>query len=185
MFPFMISATSPNADTFISNALVQSILSTNYSKTSFVFFCIGTNLVSGDSLGPLIGSQLKQLHLPHTAIYGTWEQPVHALNLEKTWKDAKKKHPGSCFIAIDASFGSHKHMGHICIDNRPVLPGRGVGKNLPPIGDIAITGIVCPNCFLRHKHLERIPLSFIQRQANAITSGIVRTLLYFFILQKT
>ncbi len=180
----MISTTEPSADTFICNALANIIMSTNKSASHFVFFCIGTNQVTGDSLGPLTGSQLKMLNLPHTTVYGTWKNPVHALNLEDIWKNAKKKHHDSCFIAIDASFGPKSHLGNICIENRPIYPGQGVGKSLPPVGDIAITGIVCPDCVMRHKKLENTPISHVQTQANVITSGIFQTLFHLSILRK-
>lgn len=180
----MIDAADPYADIIISNTLINSIMSTNVIDTDFVFFCIGTTQVTGDSLGPLIGSQLEQLHLPQTTIYGTLEAPVHALNLEWKWQAAKKKHPDSCFIAIDASFGPKAQLGNICVENCPVHPGRGVGKCLPPIGDISITGVVCQNCVMRHRQLEHTPFSSIQRQANTILHGIFQTLLYFFILRR-
>lgn len=181
---YMIPITKSSADIFLCNALTQNILSTKRDTASFVFFCIGTNQVTGDSLGPLIGSQLKRLRLPHTAVYGTMDHPIHALNLERAWENVKKKHPGSCFIAIDASFGPKTHLGNICIENRPVHPGQGVGKRLPAVGDISITGIVCPNCLMRYRKLENTPFTIIRHQANIITSGIFQTLLRFFILRS-
>lgn len=180
----IISSKKPYADFLFSNALTQSILNHNQHYKNFVFFCVGTPQVSGDSLGPLIGSQLKKLRLPHTFVYGTWEEPIHALNLTEAWTDIKKKHPGSCFIAIDASFGPKAHLGNICIENRPIFPGRGVGKVLPPVGDISITDIVCTNCAMRYKRLGNIPLSYIRTQANIITSGIFQTLFRFFLIRK-
>ena len=45
-------------------------------------------------------------------------------------------------IAIDASLGQKKHLGYVTIGNGALYPGAGVQKNLPPVGDIHITGIV-------------------------------------------
>lgn len=177
----MIDTPSPYADFEISNALVQLLQTSQFNYRNLVFFCIGTTQVSGDTLGPLIGTQIQNLHLPHTIVYGTWEEPVHALNLTEKWANAKKKHPDSCFIAIDASFGPKSHLGNICIRNCPIYPGLGVGKNLPAVGDISITGIVCANCLMRHRQLQNIPFSNICAQANVIVNGIFQTLFYFFL----
>ena len=180
----IISTTNPYSDSFICNALLQALKQEHALYRPLVFFCIGTNHVTGDALGPLIGSFLEELHLPNTHVYGTWHQPVHALNLYTTWINAKKKHPDACFIAIDASFGPPTHLGNIFIENRPLNPGQGVGKELPSVGNISITGIVCPDCIMRHRQLTRTPLSTIQHQANVITSGIFQTILHLSYLRK-
>lgn len=176
----LISSVDPHADKIISDTLIKSILSLHRPFSKLVFFCVGTPLVTGDTLGPYIGTVLKKLCLPSAVIYGTQEEPVHALNLTKQWFAAKKKHPGSCFIAIDASFGPQNILGNICVENRPLYPGQGVGKTLPPVGDISITGVVCPNCRKQYRQLEAIPFSYIHALSDPIIHGIFQTLLYFF-----
>lgn len=174
----MINAYDSQADHFICHALLKSLKEIPHRGSTLIFFCIGTPNVSGDALGPYIGTLLQELHLPNCIVYGTWQKPVHALNLSENLQNAKKKHPGACFIAIDASFGPKTHLGNICIENRPIYPGRGVGKNLPPVGHIAITSIVCPNCKFRQKHLAKVSFSHIQCQAHPILHGIFQALLY-------
>lgn len=141
-----------------------------------VFICIGTELVNGDSLGPLVGYQLTRQNPPQAYIYGTLKDPIHALNLNQQLKEIKKKHPDSCIIAIDASFGSKRHLGAVSIQSGPLYPGLGVAKTLPPVGDISITGIVCthgPNC---NDRLRDTPLSLLIPQVDMITEGIIQTL---------
>mgnify|MGYP000231911284 FL=1 len=53
----------------------------NGKTAGVVFLCIGTDRSTGDSLGPLIGYQLKEKRLERVAILGTLERPVHAMNL--------------------------------------------------------------------------------------------------------
>lgn len=178
----MIHSTDPHADQIISYALFQSILSARKPSSELVFFCIGTPHVCGDALGPYVGSRLEYLNLPKFTVYGTWKNPIHALNLSQQWEYAKKKHPDSCFIAIDASFGSKIHLGNIFVENRPVYPGQGVGKKLPPIGDISITGIVCQNSLLRHKQLKSTPFPQIKQQGEIILNSIFQTWFYLITL---
>ena len=137
----------------------------------FVFVCIGTELVAGDSLGPLVGQRLKQLNLPDVRIYGTLDEPVHALNL--AWKVSliKKRHPNSCVIAVDASFGSRFQLGRVSLQPGPIFPGLGVGKSLPPVGNISVTGIVCANGPDCHENLQKTPLSRIIPQVETIVTA--------------
>ena len=46
-----------------------------------VFLCIGSDRITGDSLGPLIGYQLSPYCSRVFHVYGTLDDPVHALNL--------------------------------------------------------------------------------------------------------
>lgn len=144
-----------------------------------VIVCIGTELVMGDCLGPLVGYQLSRHTLANACVYGTLKDPIHALNLKQKMESIKKKHPASHIIAIDASFGSRRHLGTVFIQPGPLYPGLGVSKDLPPVGDISITGIVCTQGPDSNERLKDTPLSLLLPQAEIITEGIIRTLSRF------
>lgn len=140
-----------------------------------VILCIGTDRVTGDSLGPLIGYKLSRKVLPAFSIYGTLESPVHALNLSDTIKSIKKEHPCSCIIAIDASLGVKEHLGCVMLKNGPIQPGAGVKKKLELVGDISITGIV--NCcgLLDHLALQTTRLATVMNLADCICQSLQLT----------
>lgn len=107
-----------------------------------VIVCIGTDKCIGDSIGPLVGSMLKHYgwDMP---IYGTLNDPVHGLNIERYIDTIKEEHPGQNVIAIDASLGySLSSVGHIRIRTGAIKPGAGLGREITPIGDYSIIGIV-------------------------------------------
>ncbi|MFD2881867.1 DUF1256 domain-containing protein [Paenibacillus rhizoplanae] len=52
--------------------------------TPIVIICVGTDRSTGDSLGPLVGTTLARFRSPLFHLYGTLEEPVHAINLEET-----------------------------------------------------------------------------------------------------
>lgn len=106
-----------------------------------VVLCIGTDRATGDSLGPIVGSILSE-NSSSFKIYGTLRQPVHALNLKEYIHRIYSEHASPTVIAIDASLGSQSDVGLITLSCTPLLPGIGVNKKLPAIGDISITGIV-------------------------------------------
>lgn len=106
-----------------------------------IILCIGTDRATGDCLGPLVGTQLKNYNINYKVV-GDLKTPVHALNLRQTLDTIYSKINNPFVIAIDASLGISKHIGRITVSNCPIAPGKGVHKKLPPVGDISITGIV-------------------------------------------
>ena len=74
-----------------------------------VFVCIGSDRITGDSLGPLVGHSLSRQGLSSAYVYGTLSNPVHALNLRETIEEINLRHPDSLVIAVDASLGTRKH----------------------------------------------------------------------------
>ncbi|HJC10209.1 MAG TPA: spore protease YyaC [Candidatus Blautia merdigallinarum] len=138
-----------------------------------VFVCIGSDRITGDSLGPLVGHTLSKHSLPSAYIYGTLSQPVHALNLRETIEEINLRHPDSLIIAIDASLGTRKHMGYLTISNGSLEPGLGVHKKLPPVGDISITGIVNSAGNFEHFNLQTARLSTVVQMADSIVFGVL------------
>ncbi|MFC7440767.1 spore protease YyaC [Laceyella putida] len=107
-----------------------------------VCLCIGTDRSTGDTLGPLVGTMLTEARSPGIRVFGTLAQPVHAYRLEKVMNEMKRLTPTPTIIAIDASLGNQKDVGTIEIGAGTLAPGQGLGKKLPPIGDIYLKGIV-------------------------------------------
>ena len=170
---YYINRKNKHADIQLGFLLKECILNTQKNWEELVFLCIGSDRITGDSLGPYIGYQLSQYMLPHTNIYGTLEQPVHALNLSGTMEQIHTRHPQALIIAIDASLGAKKHLGYITVGNGSIRPGAGVRKDLPEVGDVYITGIVCASGFLEHLALSNTRLAFVVSMADTITNAIL------------
>lgn len=152
---------------------LSSMISLYYRTCSeFVILCIGTDRVTGDSLGPLIGYKLSRIHLDRMHIYGTLESPVHAQNLDETIELIHLRHPDLPIIAIDASLGHQKHLGYVTLGKGPLLPGAGVNKELTAVGDIYITGIVNTSGILEHMLLQTTRLSIVMTLADCIAQAI-------------
>ena len=120
--------------------LLHSIIGASDSvQRPLLFLCIGTPEIPGDSLGPNIGSSIKKC-LPYP-VFGTCEQPVHALNLQNTLHHIHNTYQNPVIIAIDAAMGNRFQEGFITLKKGPLHPGSGLGKQLPPVGHIQITGV--------------------------------------------
>lgn len=156
-----------------SKSLCREIRLLERPFSELVCVCIGTELVTGDSLGPLVGHRLSRLNPRQVFVYGTLQEPIHALNLNQRLGEIAKRHPAACTLAIDASFGLRRHLGTVAIQPGPLYPGLGVEKELPPVGNISITGIVCTTGPHANTRLKDTPLSLIVPQVDIISDGIL------------
>ncbi|MBE1556513.1 spore protease YyaC [Sporosarcina limicola] len=133
-----------------------------FDTEELIFFCIGTDRSTGDALGPLTGSHLSESRLFPFPIVGTLERPLHALNLQQKIDETRLSNPSAFIVAIDACLGQGSSIGHVLFHNGPIQPGKAVGKELPPIGDVAIKGVVNIAGFMEHAVLQstRLHLPF-------------------------
>ncbi|MGL4656695.1 MAG: spore protease YyaC [Sarcina sp.] len=140
--------------------------------TDSIIVCIGTDKCIGDCLGPLIGTSLIEKNFP-LPVYGTLNDPIHALNIDTELEKIYELHPHSTVIAIDACLGSFDAIGEIHLKTDTLKPGKGVGKSLPPVGDISIIGIVDASSKKDLFSNRVIRLSFIMDISKVITNALL------------
>ena len=151
----------------------------NTTSRPIVFVCIGTDRSTGDSLGPLVGTLLEEKVLRTFYVYGTLDEPIHAVNLSEKLKEIDTIHDNPYIIGIDACLGRIKNVGVIQLGNGPVKPGAGVNKDLPAVGDIHITGIVNVSGFMEFFVLQNTRLNLVMRMAKTIANGIYQASLLY------
>lgn len=137
-----------------------------------VVVCIGTDRSTGDSLGPLVGMLLARRNPGDATIYGTLDNPVHAVNLQDTLDTIARRFHHPYIIAIDACLGQLSSVGSIQLCDGPVKPGAGVNKTLPPVGDIHLTGIVNVGGFMEYLVLQNTRLSVVMGMAELIAESL-------------
>lgn len=171
--PFYINTKNKNSSREIALLLEKCIRKQKKKWNEIIFLCIGSDRVTGDCLGPYVGHRLSQYQFPGIFVYGTLEQPVNAVNLEDMILYIQESHPDALVIAVDASLGEKKHLGYVTIGNGALHPGAAVQKELPPVGDISITGIVNISGILEYLTLQTTRLSTVISLADVITQGIL------------
>lgn len=144
-----------------------------------VFLCIGTDRSTGDSLGPLVGDKLRFLVRDRIYLYGNLEYPVHAKNLREIIDEIKLQYTNPYIVAIDACLGSLQNIGKIFVEKKPLTPGAAMNKDLPPVGDLSITGIVNISGTLEFMVLQNTRLYTVMTLADVISKGI-----YHFVLKS-
>ena len=142
-----------------------------------VFLCIGSDRITGDSLGPLIGYQLSPYCSRVFHVYGTLDDPVHALNLPDRISYIHSRHPEALLVAIDASLGPCSRIGALSLHPYGLQPGSGVHKHLPHTGDISITGITNSESLHPYLALQTARLSTVIKMAEEVCECILSCLL--------
>lgn len=151
-------------------SMIQKKITSGYK--TIVFVCIGTDRSTGDSLGPLIGYKVSTLKYNNIYVYGNLESPVHAKNLDETMKRIYVQNKKPFVIAIDACLGKMDHVGYITVGEGALKPGSGVNKDLTPVGDMNITGIVNFGGFMDFLVLQNTRLNVVMKMADLISMGI-------------
>jgi putative sporulation protein YyaC len=137
-----------------------------------VLVAIGTDRLTGDSLGPLVGSRAREL-APGLPIYGTLDEPVHAVNLAATLKEIDQAHREPLVVAVDACLGQPRNVGTVSVGRGPLHPGTGVHKDLPLVGEIFISGVVNVGGFMEFLVLQNTRLCLVMQLADCIAQALV------------
>lgn len=142
-----------------------------------ILLCIGTDRSTGDSLGPLTGTKLKDKCIPGLSVIGTLDKPVHAENLDTTLDELRSTYYNPYIIALDACLGRLESVGFITLAEGPLKPGTAVKKELPEVGEIHLTGIVNINGFMQYMVLQNTRLNIVWLMSDVICNMFYRTYL--------
>jgi len=175
---FRVHIDSPSAYKMFRNYFVK-ILADTYNAEPIIIMCIGTDRSTGDALGPLVGERLHKI-CKYAQVFGNLKEPVHAVNLEKILNSIRRIYKNPFIIAVDASLGRLENVGTIKIAPGALKPGAGVNKNLPPVGNFHITGVVNVGGFMEYLVLQNTRLFTVMRMVDIISLGILDGLELFF-----
>ena len=114
------------------------------NERDVVIVCFGTNAISGDSLGPLVGTLLTKKYNIGAFVYGTDEAQINGKNMGEWLAFIKSVHQNALFVAVDASLGNKDKVGQIVLRDDGVCPSGVTGKS-ERFGDIGVLGIVARN----------------------------------------
>lgn len=126
----------------LSSAIEREMARLGGEGRPVAFACIGTDRSTGDALGPLVGQRLLRLGYEPAMVIGSLEEPLHALNLEERLLPLGEHASRPLVVAVDAALGPMASVGSVHLRRGGLLPGQGVGKTLPSIGELAITATV-------------------------------------------
>ena len=103
-----------------------------------IFICIGKSSILWDSLGPLVGSNLRKYFDSKKVIGDMNNNICNKLDLLRNYNKIKNKF----VIAIDTAISTKALNGEIFINNSPIALGTAVKKHGTSIGDLSIKAII-------------------------------------------
>jgi len=116
---------------------LSSLMENKSKNMNVVFMCIGTNTVVGDSVGPIVGSLLKENIQSNNkiTIVGDCENNISYENIEDK---IEKLNLNSLVVVVDSALSNHENIGKIFVQNRGLRYGEGLKKTNNTIGNISI-----------------------------------------------
>ncbi len=159
---------SRNAESAISETAFDIHAALGVLRRPPVVLCIGSDRVTGDCIGPLVGHLLSARDLD-CEVLGTLDSPVTALNLADAVVAVKRRYAGRKVIAVDSCVGDSSELGFIRVRRGSLRPGLACGKSLPKVGDVSVTATVAAG---KADNLYSVRLGFVYSLATRIADAI-------------
>ena len=134
--------------------------------------CIGTEKISGDALGPIVGTMIRQKLIGKGAlIFGTLDSSITAKEVKYLNYFFKATFGERKIITVDAALGKEEEVGLIKISDSPLKPGSGIDKKLDEIGNVTIQGVVAEKTPLASAYLQNVKIDIVYKMAEIISSS--------------
>lgn len=152
--------------------------------SDYIFLCVGSDRITGDAFGPLVGDNLKKAFknfYNNIRVVGTLENPVSGVNLEKTVRRIYDTYKNPCIIAVDAALSGKEDVGKIVVTNSKMKFGKGTNKKMLEVGDVSIKGIVGRDYKVskyNFRELQNVSLNVVMRLAGITSDGIYNVIKY-------
>ena len=157
---------------YAKNGIAQSLLKCNSNNKKPIVQSVGSDLVLGVRLWPLVGTFLRKNNFD-AFVYGTLNCPITAKEVTYAKDYLKIMHPNSVVIAIDAAVGDAEDVGVVKIIDKGLKPGLGLNKNLGVLGDISIIGVVATRSVKNYNLFNLTRLNLVYKMAEVISEGIM------------
>lgn len=164
-----LSSFTPSPDAATAERMLAALIPRG---RDVVVLAIGSDRVTGDSLGPIVGHMLA---LRGAEVYGDLRSPVTALNVMEVYELIRKRHPSAFVIAVDSAVGADADVGKIKVLPRGLRPAAVSGKKFPRVGGASVIGVVSPER-LGAKGLSGVRLGDVLPLAGAVSACITNAL---------
>lgn len=153
-------------------------INNNYSD--LVFLCIGTDRMTGDCFGPLVGNRIKEAIVNNNnincTVYGDLENPLIYSGVDKSLKEINEKYKNPCIVAVDAALSKESNIGKILVRKGGLRFGVAINKGRRDVGNISIKAIIGKNYKTVNKNmqlLQNTSLSFVMNLVDIVSGGIL------------
>lgn len=135
------------------------------NKDNLLFVCIGNSNILWDSIGPLVGSNLKK-SIGKKLVIGDLEKNIcNKTDLIYYYPRLKNKF----IIAIDTALTQINLYEEIFITNAPIIMGKAFNKNKGTVGNIGIKIAI--------SDIKNVNYNYVKYMENFISKGITKIFL--------
>ena len=147
------------------------------SYSNIIFLCIGTDQISGDAFGPIVGQKLKYYtkNMKNIEVIGGLGKCVVYQNLEKIEEEIYTKYKNPYIVCVDSALSKSIDVGQIVVEKGKIKIGSVLGKKIKQVGDMSIKGVVAKNkenYKENYKTLEDVPIDLVISMANVVVDKI-------------
>lgn len=165
----------------MSKDLVTTVIKKELKKeihNKIVFLCIGTNSIIGDSVGPKIGSILKEnLKNNKTIVLGTTSNEINYVTINKSLENRIRKFENPFVITIDSALANSEFIGKIIVNKEHLHLGKALRKGKYILGDINIKAVIGENfnnTIKNNETLTKVPEDFINKIVTKLAYQILK-----------
>ena len=142
------------------------------------FICVGTDRITGDAFGPIVGTKLIKLfekdNFFNINVYGSLDKNITYNSIEDYYNKIIDTND-AVVIVIDSALSIKENIGRIFVTNNKTILGKGLNKNKIAIGDISIKTVVAKEStkiINNFKMLQNVSLNTVIRLADIVSEGI-------------
>lgn len=139
-----------------------------------LFLCIGSEKISGDCIGPIVGTLLKEKYRIPYPVLGTEDNSVNGANIRAYRDNIKKYFPDYKIIAVDSAVGDDKDLWTLKIREGGVRAGGALNPSVEYYGEVGILAVVGSKSGNVLDNLLSAPYSKIVDFAERIAKTIVK-----------
>ena len=161
----------------LSKRVIEIMQKNNYLEKELCFFCVGTDKVVGDAIGPLVGSNLKKYintnNMKNINVIGNLDNPLINNNIEN-FKNIK-----GIKILIDSAISNSYKVGEIIVEEKSnkLISAFFNEKNINC--DISIKAVVAENSFndiLNFIRLQNVSIKTVIKMSEKITKEMCKVI---------
>ncbi len=142
--------------------------------------CVGTDRITGDCFGPIVGSILKNKkkrnRINNLEVIGSLDENLSYSKVENEVLEKNISNRNTFVICIDSALGNKSNIGNVIISNSGIEIGKCLGKQRKKMGDITIKAVVgedLKNKEANFKVLQNIHLNSVMELASIVANGII------------
>ena len=147
--------------------------------SNIIFLCIGTDKIVGDSIGPIIGNNLKKIENEYIQIYGTLDNTLNFINAKDTIEKIYHNFTRPYLITIDAALSTTNNKGDIVLSEGYINIGKALQKSICFYSNVNIKCVVGKAHLEKEKNiteLKNVSLKETEKMAEIVSRGIKNVL---------